>query len=233
MGSSAFLALPLLLSCTAMGDCGGASLLASAAGIRPASGKTDPDDAEDYRGPSALLRDRLPKGHLKYMTWYSDCSGQFLRDDGDDRGDGSANSSLAGTLYPAGPACSLNFFATHSVWNNVITGATSWSLSMLPAIAKLNKMHPKYVGLADVTHFDDNSDGLRGYPAVNCSRWTPSGTCRIVGGDGVPQGALAPGWETVLEKLASVYHPYLNNGSLLGLFIGGTRPCLRLRIANF
>ena len=190
----------------------------SVARIRP--GKTD--DAEDYRGPSPLLRDRLPKGHLKYMTWYSDCMGQFLQDDGGEHND-SANSSLTGTIYPAGPACSLNFFATQSVWNNVITGATSWSLSMLPAIAKLNRLYPKYVGLADVTHFDDNSDGLKGYPAVNCSSWTPSGTCRFCGGDGVPHGALAPEWETVVEKLASIYQPYLINGSLLGLFIGGKR----------
>ena len=71
---------------------------------------------------------------------------------------------------------------------------------MLPAIAKRNRLYLKYVGLADVTYLDDNSDGLKGYPAVNC----PAGR-RAARADSAVETAYtgpAPEWETVVEKPA-------------------------------
>ena len=91
-----------------------------------------------------------------------------------------------------------------------------WGLNALPTMAHAHTRYG-YVGMPDLTHWasdlTNSSDCLSfGMPA-NCTKM------RLTEHD----GSLAPSWETLLEGIVRVYQPYFDNGTIIGVFIGGKR----------
>ena len=97
---------------------------------------------------------KLPRGHLKIMNWYDQCGGPPRLTD-------TLHATAAETrsnVFPGGPPCTLNTFATQAPWNNVISGSSDWTMAALPAMAELHEMWPHLVGLADLTHAFDSPE---------------------------------------------------------------------------
>ena len=154
-------------------------------------------------GPSTL-----PRNHLKYMTWYDQCRGALWPE--------SATAVATPLVFPDGPACSWNVFATQSQWQNVVSGDTSWSLDMLPMMASLQAKYPHLIGLPSLTNAFTTTDRPLSPLVRDRDNFTEFGW-RLVNDT---TKNLQSGWETILTKVVSLYRPYLSNRTILGLFVG-------------
>eukprot|EP01052_Picozoa_sp_SAG31_P021552 SAG31_NODE_1673_length_7560_cov_3.528749_4_plen_438_part_00 len=173
--------------------------------------------------------------HLQWMTFYDPCwSGPPPSSSHDGPGSGLAppddaanarlpkissskthpNGSAPVSIFPSGPDCTDDILWEQSGWHNLLTGPEMWGLAALPTMARLHTDYG-YRGMPDLTHWSSgwnmnaSSCVSLGMPA-NCSEM------RLVlhGGD------LAPNWQLLLDAIVAVYQPYIDNKTVVGIFIG-------------